>query len=96
MAQFSAGSLNLIPLISLIIQPGMCFDVLLAGTVSHLRSRFAYIPCKCGHAQRQGGRQPRRGEAPHVYRYPKISLKGGKPYGVKNSASTPNRRECIP
>ena len=58
MANFVAGSLNLIPLFFLFVQTRFIFDGTLGSTGSHLRPRFAYILGKYGYARSQGGRQP--------------------------------------
>ena len=64
-AKFGAGSLNLIPVFSFSsFKRDFIFDVPLGSTVSHLRSRFAYIHCNCVRAWSQGGRQPSAAKPP--------------------------------
>ena len=53
----------------LLIQTRYILDVPLVSTVSHVRSRFAYILGNCGHARSQGGRQAAAAKPPLFYIY---------------------------
>ena len=64
-SKFDAGSVSLIPVLP---SSSFIFDVPLWSTVSHLRSRLAYILGDYGHAWSQSGRQPAGAKPPcNVY-----------------------------